>query len=125
MDTIIYNLSSILNNTSPIVGILFIYAIILFIQFFIGSASAKVLLIIPIISTLATKINITQNIALLAFVFGDGYTDLIYPTNPVLLIALGIAGFSYTKWLKKTFLLQLLILAITVGLLILGYYIGY
>ncbi len=125
MDTIIYYLANILNDTSPIVGILFIYAIILFIQFFIGSASAKVVLIVPIISILANKIGITQNIALLAFIFGDGYTDLIYPTNPVLLIALGIAGFSYTKWLKKTFILQLLILAITVMLLIIGYYIGY
>lgn len=125
MDTIVYNLAEMLNDKSPIVGILFIYAIILFIQFFIGSASAKVLLIIPIISVLATQINITQNIALLAFVFGDGYTDLIYPTNPVLLIALGMAGFSYTKWLKKTFILQIFILAFTVLLLIIGYYIGY
>ena len=125
MDTMIYELANILGNASPIVGILFIYAIILFIQFFIGSASAKVLLIIPIISVLATRINITQNIALLAFIFGDGYTDLIYPTNPVLLIALGMAGFSYTKWLKKTWKLQIFILAITIGLLVLGYYIGY
>lgn len=125
MDTIIYYLSNMLNNSSPIVGILFIYAIILFIQFFIGSASAKVVLIVPIISVLANKIGITQNIALLAFIFGDGYTDLIYPTNPVLLIALGIAGFSYTKWLKKTFILQLFVLALTIILLIIGYYIGY
>jgi len=125
MDTIIYNLSKLLNNTSPIVGILFIYAIILFIQFFIGSASAKVILIISIISNLATKINITQNIALLAFVFGDGYTDLIYPTNPVLLISLGMAGISYTKWVKKTIILQILLLLITSILLIIGYYIGY
>lgn len=125
MDTIIYSLSNMLNNTSPIVGILFIYAIILFIQFFIGSASAKVILTIPIISLLASKINITQNIALLAFVFGDGYTDLIYPTNPVLLISLGIAGISYPKWVKKTIGLQLILLLLTVIFLIIGYYIGY
>jgi len=125
MGTIINNIASLFDNSGPIMGILFIYLIILVIQFFIGSASAKVILIIPIISILAKDIGVTQNIALLAFIFGDGYTDLVYPTNPVLLIALGMASFSYIKWLKKTFVLQLIVLAITVGLLVLGFYIGY
>ncbi len=125
LDTIIYNLANILQNQSPIVGILFIYLVILLIEFFIGSASAKVLMIIPIISVLATTLGISQNIALLAFIFGDGYNDLIYPTNPVLLIALGMAGFSYGKWFKKTIWLQVFILAITSLFLIIGLYIGY
>ncbi len=125
LPTIINELIGVLENCSPIVGILFIYFIILVIQFFIGSASAKVILIIPIISMIADKLGISRNIALLAFIFGDGYTDLIYPTNPVLLISLGISSFSYTKWIKKTILLQLFILAVTIGILILGYYIGY
>ncbi len=125
LDTVIFHLAKLLEGESPIMGILFIYFIILVVQFFIGSASAKVLMIIPIISVLAKTVGISQNIALLAFVFGDGYTDLIYPTNPVLLIALGMAGFSYTKWVKKTGLLQLIILVVTAGFLILGYHIGY
>lgn len=125
MGTVIKQIVNWFTGSSPIMGILFIYMVILLIQFFIGSASAKVILIIPIISIIANDLGITQNIALLAFIFGDGFTDLIYPTNPVLLIALGLSSFSYWKWLKKTFLLQLIILALTIGLLILGYFIGY
>lgn len=125
MATIINELINLLKGNSPIVGILFIYLIILVIQFFIGSASAKVILIIPIITIIADELGISRNIALLAFIFGDGFTDLLYPTNPVLLISLGISSFSYTKWIKKTILLQLIILVITSILLILGYYIGY
>ncbi len=125
MGTIIKQIVNWFSGSSPILGILFIYLIILLIQFFIGSASAKVILIIPIISIIATDLGISQNIALLAFIFGDGFTDLIYPTNPVLLIALGISSFSYTKWVKKTFLLQLIVLGLTVGFLILGYFLGY
>ncbi|MGD9605477.1 MAG: Na+/H+ antiporter NhaC family protein [Bacilli bacterium] len=125
MGTVINQIVQWFTGSSPIMGILFIYLVILVIQFFIGSASAKVILIIPIISIIANDLGITQNIALLAFIFGDGFTDLIYPTNPVLLIALGISSFSYLKWLKKTFVLQLIILALTIGLLILGFYIGY
>lgn len=125
MATIIHELINMLKSSSPIVGILFIYGIILLIQFFIGSASAKVVLIIPIIALLADHIGISRNIALLAFVFGDGFTDLIYPTNPILLISLGMSSFSYVKWFKKTILLQLIVLAVTILLLILGFYIKY
>ncbi|HQQ39623.1 MAG TPA: Na+/H+ antiporter NhaC family protein, partial [Bacilli bacterium] len=125
MDTIIHELSTALSGGSPILGILFVYFITLVIQFFIGSASAKIILIIPIISAIASNVGITQNIALLSFIFGDGFTDLIYITNPILLISLGVAGFSYGKWLKKTWLLQVIILVITTLLLILGHYIGY
>jgi uncharacterized ion transporter superfamily protein YfcC len=125
MGTVIKQIVDWFSGSSPITGILFIYLVILLIQFFIGSASAKVILIIPIISIIAADLGITQNIALLAFIFGDGFTDLIYPTNPVLLIALGISSFSYVKWLKKTFLLQLIVLGLTVGLLIIGFLIGY
>ncbi len=125
MGTVIKHIVDLFSGSSPILGILFIYLVILIIQFFIGSASAKVILIIPIISIIAKDLGITQNIALLAFIFGDGFTDLIYPTNPVLLIALGISSFSYVKWLKKTFVLQFIVLGLTVGLLILGFLIGY
>ncbi len=125
MATMINKIALIFQGQSPIVGVLFIYLLVLVIQFFIGSASAKVILIIPIISVLAKEVGITQNLALLSFVFADGYTDLIYPTNPVLLIALGMAGFSYHKWIKKTWFMQIIILAITVLFLIIGFYINY
>lgn len=125
MHTIIYSLTNMLSNTSPFVGVLFIYLIILLIQLFIGSASAKVVLIIPIIKILSDNLGISRNLALLAFIFGDGYTDLLYPTNPVLLISLGMVSFSYSKWIKKTAILQLIILIITILFLVIGYLYGY
>ena len=125
MATIIEIIAGAFKGQSPILGVLFIYLLVLVIQFFIGSASAKVVLIIPIISVLAKEVGITQNLALLSFVFADGYTDLIYPTNPVLLIALGMASFSYSKWIKKTWLMQIMVLLLTVCFLIIGYYISY
>jgi uncharacterized ion transporter superfamily protein YfcC len=125
MGTVIIEILALLEGKSPIIGVLFIYLVVLVIQFFIGSASAKVALIVPIIAVLAVDLGISKNLALLSFIFADGYTDLIYPTNPVLLISLGMASFSYLKWIKKTWLLQILILLITVGFLILGFYIGY
>lgn len=126
MDTVIHYMTDALSGAGPLWAILTIYLAILVIQFFIGSSSAKVMVVIPIIALLVDRLGFfSQNLALLAYLFGDGYTDLLYPTNPILLISLGMVSFSYVKWLKKTLPLQLLILALTGLILLLGYLIGY
>ena len=105
--------------------ILFIYLFILILQFFIGSASTKAILIMPILIPLVKIIGISEELAILAFVFGDGYTNIIFPTNAVLLIGLSVAGISYAKWFKWTFKLQLLVLLITSIVLVFAFAIGY
>lgn len=125
MDTILYFLSNILSNSSNYVGILFIYLLVLMIQFFIGSASAKAFLVMPILLPLVALIGISKELAILAFIFGDGYTNVIFPTNAVLLIGLSIAGIGYSKWLKFTYKLQLFVLLVTTLLLCFALFIGY
>jgi uncharacterized ion transporter superfamily protein YfcC len=98
---------------------------VIVIQFFVGSASAKAFLIMPIIIPLVTLLGISRELAILAFIFGDGYTNVIFPTNGVLLIGLSMASVSYQKWFKFTWRLQVLALLITVILLIIGVYIHY
>ena len=57
--------------------------------------------------------------------FGDGFSNVFYPTNPVLLIGLGLADMSYTKWAKWSGKFQILNLILTRGLLLFGLAIGY
>ena len=125
MDTILHSLETFFINKPAIFGVIGIFFIILFIQFFIGSASAKAFLIMPILIPLVSLIGITKELAILAFIFGDGYTNVIFPTNGVLLIGLSIANVSYGKWFKWTYKLQIITLLLTIGLLILAFYIGY
>lgn len=125
MDTILFYLSNLLDGSSVFVGILFIYALVLVLQFFIGSASAKAFLIMPILLPLVSLIGISRELAILAFIFGDGYTNVIFPTNAVLLIGLSIASVSYSKWFKFTYKLQLFILLLTTFLLFIAVWIGY
>jgi len=125
MDTILHALETFFKDKPAVLGILGIYFMILFIQFFIGSASAKAFLIMPILIPLVSLIGITKELAILAFVFGDGYTNVIFPTNGVLLIGLSIANVGYGKWFKWTYKLQLATLLLTITLLILGLFIGY
>lgn len=125
MDTILHYFETVLGDKPAIVGVLGIYLIILIIQFFIGSASAKAVLIMPILVPLVSLIGVSTNIAILAFVFGDGYTNVIFPTNGVLLIALSIASISYQKWFKWTIKLQVFTFTLTIALLVIAYFIGY
>lgn len=125
MDTVVYNASLLIAGTNPIVCGYLIYAIVLTMEFFIGSASAKAFLLIPIIMPLADMVGLSRQTGIQAFCFGDGFSNIIYPTNPVLLISLGLTTVSYPKWIKWTIKLQLLVLLITCILLGVAVFIRY
>lgn len=125
MDTVVYNASLIISQTNPIICGYLIYALVLLMEFFIGSASAKAFLLIPIIMPLADMVGLSRQTGIQAFCFGDGFSNIIYPTNPVLLISLGLTTVSYPKWIKWTIKLQLLVLVITCALLGVAVLIGY
>ncbi len=124
MDTILYHAAGLIESTSPFVAILLIYAFILVLELFVGSSSAKAFLVMPIIAPLANMFHFAQT-SVLAFSFGDGFSNMIYPTNPVLLICLGLTVVTYPKWMKWTIKLQLISLALAAGFLLLGVAINY
>ncbi|MBQ2662201.1 MAG: YfcC family protein [Clostridia bacterium] len=123
--TVVHVAIDLLSGMSPFASILILYGLVLFVQLFIGSASAKAMLIMPIIAPICSVAGISKELALLAFVFGDGFTNVIFPTNAVLLIGLSMANVSYGKWFRHTILLQLLMLTITSLVLLFGVAIGY
>ena len=105
--------------------ILFIYALVLFMNFFIPSGSAKAFLLMPLIVPTAQVFDISAQLCIMAFAFGDGFSNVFYPTNPVLLISLGLADVSYGEWVKWSTKFQFANLILTAGLLLLGLAIGY
>lgn len=105
--------------------ILFIYLIVLIMNFFIASGSAKAFLLMPLIVPVAEVFGISAQLCVIAFAFGDGFSNVFYPTNPVLLISLGLANVEYGKWVKWSVKFQVMNLILTSGLLLLGLIIGY
>lgn len=105
--------------------VLFIYLICLGMNFFIPSGSAKAFLLIPLIVPLAQIFGVSPQLCILAFAFGDGFSNVFYPTNPVLLISLGLADVSYGRWARYSGPFQALNLLLTAGLLLLGLMVGY
>lgn len=105
--------------------ILFIYLIVLVMNFFIPSGSAKAFMLIPLIVPMAQIFGISTQLCVLAFAFGDGFSNVLYPTNPALLISLGLADVNYSDWFKWSWKFQALNLLLTSALLLFGLTVGY
>jgi uncharacterized ion transporter superfamily protein YfcC len=99
MDTILHIASLPFSQTSPFLAMA-VYGLALLIEFFVASGSAKAFPLMPILLPLADLVDVTRQVTVLAYCFGDGFSNLAYPTNPVLLICLGLGAMSYPKWLK-------------------------
>lgn len=113
-DTILHAAAEPFKQLGSFPAALVVYALALGIEFFIASGSAKAFLMMPIILPLADLIGVTRQTAVLAYIFGDGFSNLAYPTSPVLLISLGLTVVSYPKWIRWTALLWLWVILATI-----------
>ena len=125
LDTILYRAAGMAGSMSKAGVVLFIYAICLVMNFFISSGSAKAFLLIPIIAPLAQLFGINMQLTIVAFAFGDGFSNVIYPTNAGLLITLGLSDVSYGDWFKYSWKFQALNLVLTSAILMFGLAVGY
>ncbi|WP_343208260.1 hypothetical protein [Anaerolentibacter hominis] len=124
LDTILYYASEIAASAGSGLCVIIMYLFVLILNFFIASGSAKAFLLLPILTPLADLVGVTRQTAVLSFCFGDGFSNVFFPTNPVLLICLGLAGISYGKWAKFTWKLQAVILLVTSLLLLGAHFVG-
>ncbi len=125
MDTILYGAAGLIGGATPLAAAFLVYATTLAMNFFIGSASAKAFLMMPLLAPLADLVGITRQTAVLAFDFGDGFSNMIFPTNALLLIALSFTVVSYPKWMAWTWRLQAIMLAVTSAFLAFAVWIGF
>lgn len=123
LHTIFYYFYNSVTNMSPYLAVIILYAFVLIIEFFIPSASAKAVLIIPML-TLAPIDGISKTVIILTYLFADGYTNVLYPTCGTLLVGLGLANVSFAEWFKKTILFQLLLMILSIGFLMFAVFIG-
>ena len=123
LHTIFYYFYNSVTNISPYIAVVVLYVFVLIIEFFIPSASAKAVLIIPML-TLAPIEGISKTVIILTYLFADGYTNVLYPTCGTLLVGLGLANVSFAEWFKKTILFQLILFVLSLGFLMLAVFIG-
>lgn len=79
------------------VGMLLVQTVL---NLFIPSGSGQAFVTMPIMAPLADLLGIGRQVAVLAYQFGDGFSNMIVPTNIVLMSILGIAGVPYDRWFR-------------------------
>ena len=117
IDTILYGLSRSMQNFGDIASIGVMYLIQTVLNIVIPSGSAKAAITMPIMAPFADLINVSRQATVVAFQFGDGFTNMITPTSGVLIAVLGVARIPYDKWVK--WVAPLIIMLIILGFLLL------
>ena len=125
MDTILYKVIEACRGQSPAVIILLVYLVIFVFEMFIPSGSAKAFLLMPMIGAMCSQLGVDGQVAVLAFTFGDGFSNMLLPTNAGLLLILGMTTVNYPKWIRWSGPIQFVLLSLTVGILMLAQYVVY
>jgi len=112
IDTILYGLSKSMSDMGKIASAEIMYGIQTLINIVIPSGSAKAAITMPIMAPFSDLIGISRQATVMAFQFGDGFTNMITPTSGVLMAALGVARIPWDKWVRFIwkFILVLVIL---------------
>ncbi|MBQ3417247.1 MAG: hypothetical protein IJH32_05380 [Ruminococcus sp.] len=123
MPTIANQINLLTRGKSIFLIALIVYAVILVLEFFISSSTAKAILVMGLLSTVS--LGLSDQMTVLLYTFADGYTNVLFPTSPVLLISLSMIGMEYFKWVKKSLPLFVVNLLLVIGFIMLGIVIGY
>jgi len=113
VDSILHAMQNGLDGNGEVASLSAMYFIQAVINVLIPSATAKAAITIPIMAPFSDLVGVSRQAMVLAFQFGDGFTNMITPTSGVLMAALAMARVPYGKWVRW-------IWKIVVALLVLG-----
>ena len=117
IDTILYGLSKSMSNLGTIASTEIMYGIQTLINIVIPSGSAKAAITMPIMAPFSDLIGISRQTTVMAFQFGDGFTNMITPTSGVLIATLGVARIPWEKWVR--FIWKFIVVLVVIGALLL------
>ncbi len=112
IDSILYYVSNGMGGMGKVGTVSIMYGIQTAINVIIPSGSAKAALTMPVMAPFSDLVNLSRQATVMAFQFGDGFTNMITPTSGVLIGVLGVAKIPYQKWVKwiTPFMIALMIL---------------
>lgn len=113
IDTLLFHTANFLTEMPKFIAVEGMYVFQTFLNFFIPSASGQAMVSMPLMVPLADLIGITRQTAVLAFTSGDGFSNMVIPTNGVLMAILGIAVVPFEKWFK--FVVRLFLMFSTIA----------
>ena len=117
IDPMLNSMAASLEDAGKTGALGLMYGIQTFLNLFIPSASAKAAVTMPIMAPFSDMIGLSRQATVLAFQFGDGFTNMITPCSGVLMAVLSVAKIPYAQWFK--FIWKFILLLLVVGFLLL------
>ena len=125
IDTVINGLASPLQAFPGHVAAVGMLAVQTLCNLFVPSGSGQAYVTMPIMAPIADLTGITRQTAVLAYQFGDGFTNMLVPTNALLMGMLALARIPYQRWLRFVGPLLLKLYLVATVALILAVQLGY
>lgn len=100
IDTIVHFFAQMLQNIPASLTAIGMLIVVTLMNFLIPSGSGKAVVLFPILSPLADVVGVTRQTAILAYQFGDGFSNIIYPTSGYFMACISNAGVPWQKWVK-------------------------
>ncbi len=125
LHTIVHGLSQpllVVGAELSAVGMVFIQSLL---NFFIPSGSGQAYVTMPLMAPISDIVGVSRQVAVLAYQMGDGFMNMIVPTNPVLMGILGICGIPYGRWFRFIWPLMVQLLIAGALTMVIAVAIGY
>jgi uncharacterized ion transporter superfamily protein YfcC len=123
IDTVINGIAGGLEGAGPTLSVWGMLAVQSLCNFLIPSGSGQAFVTMPIMAPLSDLVGVSRQTAVLAYQFGDGFTNMLVPTNALLMGMLALGRIPYQRWLRfvlpfllKVYLIALAALAFAVSI---------
>lgn len=103
LHTLVYGMSAPLSHLGAELAAVGMFIMQTILNLFIPSGSGQAYVTMPLMAPVGDLIGVNRQIAVLAYQFGDGFSNMIIPTNAVLMGIIGMAGVPYHLWFKFCF----------------------
>ena len=100
VDTILYGAATFLGNFTPTIGVMVMFGFQFFFNFIVYSGSGQAATTMPLMVPLADLVGITRQTSVIAFQFGDGLSNALWPTAGPLMAGLSMAKIGYSTWVR-------------------------
>jgi uncharacterized ion transporter superfamily protein YfcC len=116
-DTILHGLAATVEELPASASVVGIYCVQVLLNFLVPSGSGQAALSIPILAPLGDLVGVTRQTTVLAYQFGDGFTNVFTPTQGYFMAGLALIGVRWERWVR--FIWPLMLIWISLGLVFL------
>ena len=125
LDSIVHSLTGLIGEDGALVAAIGMFFSQLMLDFLIPSTSGQAAVSMPILGPLGQLTGVEPQTTVLAFLFGNGITNLLTPTSGTLLAYLAAAQVGWVQWARFAFWLWLIYIVLAIGMLTVAVRIGY